>query len=181
MSFGYHYKVDLQKGFPLLTTKKVFFNSVVHELLWYLSGDTHIRNLRKNTKIWDAWTSEEKDWHIGKMYGYQWVNWEKYTKGSNLDEYKVEYINQIQNVIERFITQYFPDADIGVSRRWAGIQAMTPDGLAIVGNLPDEQEVYFAVGFSGHGNSMGLIAGERVVELMLNGRAPGVFSIQRFE
>ena len=100
MSFGYHYKVDLQNGFPLLTTKKVFFNSVVHELLWYLSGETHIRNLRKNTKIWDSWTSEEKDWYIGKMYGYQWVNWEKYTKNSNLDEYKIEYINQIQNVID---------------------------------------------------------------------------------
>lgn len=95
--------------------------------------------------------------------------------------YSTEVTPQIQNVIGRFITQYFPDADIGVSRRWAGIQAMTPDGLAIVGNLPDEQEVYFAVGFSGHGNSMGLIAGERVVELMLNGRDPGVFSIQRFE
>ena len=46
MCFGYHYKVDLNKGFPLLTTKKVFFNSVIHELLWYLSGETHIRNLR---------------------------------------------------------------------------------------------------------------------------------------
>ena len=100
MSFGYHYKVDLNKGFPLLTTKKVFFNSVVHELLWYLSGETHIRNLRKNTKIWDAWTSEEKDWHIGKMYGYQWVNWEKYSKDSKTNEYRVDYINQIQNVID---------------------------------------------------------------------------------
>ena len=101
MSFGYHYKVDLQKGFPLLTTKKVFFNSVIHELLWYLSGETHIKNLRKNTKIWDAWTSEDKDWHIGKMYGYQWVNWEKYVQDSdNLNQYHVEYINQIQNVID---------------------------------------------------------------------------------
>ena len=80
MCFGYHYKVDLNKGFPLLTTKKVFFNSVIHELLWYLSGETHIRNLRKHTKIWDAWTSEDKNWNIGKMYGYQWVNWEKYSK-----------------------------------------------------------------------------------------------------
>ena len=100
MSFGYHYKVDLSKGFPLLTTKKVFFNSVIHELLWYLSGETHIRNLRKNTKIWDAWTSEEKNWNIGKMYGYQWVNWEKYIKDPKTDKYRVEYINQIQNVIE---------------------------------------------------------------------------------
>ena len=73
MYFGYHYKVDLSKGFPLLTTKKIFFNSVIRELLWYLKGETHIRNLRQHTKIWDAWTSEDKKWEIGKMYGYQWV------------------------------------------------------------------------------------------------------------
>ena len=77
-SFGYHYKVDLANGFPLLPTKKIFFKSVIRELLWYLSGDTHIRDLREHTKIWDAWTSEEKNWEVGKMYGYQWVNWDKY-------------------------------------------------------------------------------------------------------
>ena len=72
--FGYHYKVDLSEGFPLLTTKKIYFKSVIRELLWYLTGETHIRNLRNHTKIWDAWTSEEKNWEIGRMYGYQWVN-----------------------------------------------------------------------------------------------------------
>ena len=85
MYFGFHYKVDLSKGFPLLTTKKVFFNSVIRELLWYLKGETHIRNLRKHTKIWDAWTSEEKNWEIGKMYGYQWVKWEKFTEKYSRD------------------------------------------------------------------------------------------------
>ena len=64
MYFGYHYKVDLAKGFPLLTTKKVFFNSEIRELLWYLNGETHIRNLREHTKIWDAWTSKEKKWEF---------------------------------------------------------------------------------------------------------------------
>ena len=78
MVFAYHYKVNLQDGFPLITTKKVYFKSVIHELLWYLSGETHIRNLRKHTKIWNAWTSEEKNWEVGKMYGYQWVKWDKY-------------------------------------------------------------------------------------------------------
>ncbi len=72
--FGYHYKVDLAKGFPLLTTKKIYFKSVIRELLWYLSGETHIRNLREHTKIWDDWTSEDKNWEIGRMYGYQWVD-----------------------------------------------------------------------------------------------------------
>ena len=88
MYFGYHYKVNLADGFPLLTTKKIFFNSVIYELLWYLSGQTHIRDLRKHTKIWDAWTSEEKNWEVGKMYGYQWVNWEKYDKDKTTGEVK---------------------------------------------------------------------------------------------
>jgi len=99
MYFGYHYKVDLSLGFPLLTTKKVFFNSVIRELLWYLKGETHIRNLRKHTKIWDAWTSEEKNWEIGKMYGYQWVKWEKFETDINTGTTKKTYINQIENVI----------------------------------------------------------------------------------
>ena len=55
--FGYHYKVELSEGCTLLTTKKIYFNSVIRELLWYLSGETHIRNLRQDTKIFDAWTS----------------------------------------------------------------------------------------------------------------------------
>ena len=100
MYFGYHYKVDLSKGFPLLTTKKVFFNSVVRELLWYLKGETHIRNLRQHTKIWDAWTNENKNWEIGKMYGYQWVKWEQFIKDKETGEYKKNYINQIKDVID---------------------------------------------------------------------------------
>ena len=100
MYFGYHYKINLQDGFPLLTTKKVFFNSVVRELLWYLSGETHIRNLREHTKIWDAWTSEEKDWEVGRMYGYQWVNWEKYTENPKTGEINCTFINQVQEVID---------------------------------------------------------------------------------
>ena len=98
MYFGYHYKVDLDEGFPLLTTKKVFFNSVVRELLWYLSGQTHIRDLRQHTRIWDAWTNEEKKWEVGKMYGYQWVNWEKF-EIDKFGKIKKTYINQIKEVI----------------------------------------------------------------------------------
>ena len=65
----------------------------------YLKGETHIRNLRKHTKIWDAWTSEEKDWEIGKMYGYQWVKWEKF-KEQNDGQITKTYINQIKEVID---------------------------------------------------------------------------------
>ena len=91
MYFGYHYKIDLSKGFPLLTTKKIFFNSVIRELLWYLKGETHIRDLRNYTKIWDAWTNEEKNWEIGKMYGYQWVKWEKFSTNSKTGKIKKTY------------------------------------------------------------------------------------------
>ena len=116
MYFGYHYKVDLQKGFPLLTTKKVFFNSVVRELLWYLSGKTHIRDLRNHTKIWDAWTNEEKNWEIGKMYGYQWVNWEKFTEDSKTGEIKKTFINQIEETIK--LIKNNPDSRRMVITAW---------------------------------------------------------------
>ena len=116
MSFGYHYKVDLSKGFPLLTTKKVFFNSVIHELLWYLSGDTHIRNLRQHTKIWDAWTSEDKNWEVGKMYGYQWVNWEKFTEDKNTGKIHKEYINQIDEAIK--LIKHNPDSRRIIVSAW---------------------------------------------------------------
>lgn len=68
--FGYFYKVDLSRGFPLLTTKKMYWDSLVHELFWYLSGEEHIVNLRDKTKIWNAWADEE-----GKLetaYGRFW-------------------------------------------------------------------------------------------------------------
>ncbi len=114
--FGVHYKIDLSEGFPLLTTKKMYFNSVIRELLWYLSGETHIRNLRKHTKIWDAWTSEEKNWEVGRMYGYQWVKWEKYTLNPKTGEYRMTHINQIRNVID--LIKSNPDSRRMVVTAW---------------------------------------------------------------
>ncbi len=105
--FGMHYKIDLAKGFPLLTTKKVYFNSVLRELLWYLSGEDHIRNLRQYTKIWDAWTSEDKNWHVGNLYGYQWTRWEQYVWDEEKQTYRVNHINQIQKVIDKLKTNPF--------------------------------------------------------------------------
>ena len=116
MIFGYHYKINLQKGFPLITTKKVYFNSIIRELLWYLSGETHIRNLRQYTKIWDAWTSEEKNWEVGKMYGYQWVNWDKYEHSPGTGKVHHSHINQIQNVIDLIKTD--PDSRRMVVSAW---------------------------------------------------------------
>lgn len=68
--FGAFYRVDLQKGFPLLTTKKVEWKSLLREVLWYLSGENHIKNLREHTKIWDAWA--DKDGRLQTAYGRFW-------------------------------------------------------------------------------------------------------------
>ncbi len=68
--FGAFYRVDLAAGFPLLTTKRVNFNAVLRELLWYLSGEEHIRNLRRHTKIWDAWADDKGE--LETAYGRYW-------------------------------------------------------------------------------------------------------------
>ena len=76
--FGAFYKVDLTEGFPLLTTKKMHWNSILYEVLWYLSGENHIRNLRKHTKIWDAWADENGN--LETAYGYFWRHFQAQKK-----------------------------------------------------------------------------------------------------
>jgi thymidylate synthase len=95
--FGAFYKVNLNDGFPLLTTKKMQWKSLLHEVLWYLSGDNHIRNLRKHTKIWDAWADENGV--LETAYGYYWRHFPSAHKNEN-GEWVVREVDQIQYVID---------------------------------------------------------------------------------
>ena len=120
--FGYQMKFDLEEGFPLVTTKKIHVKSIIHELLWFLNGDTNINYLTENgVRIWNEWADEKGD--LGPIYGHQWRNWND------------EGIDQIKSVIETLKTN--PD-----SRRML-ISAWNP------GVLPDTS-ITFAENVANH-------------------------------
>jgi thymidylate synthase len=92
--FGYQLRFDLSESFPLLTTKKVHLRSIIHELLWFLSGDTNIRYLKENgVRIWDEWADEDGD--LGPVYGRQWRAWET-SSGQTIDQIS-QVVDQIKN------------------------------------------------------------------------------------
>ena len=122
--FAAFYKVDLSKGFPLLTTKKIEWKSLLHEVLWYLSGDNHIRNLRKHTKIWDAWADEEGNFDTA--YGYYWRKFPSAERNED-GEWRVREVDQIQYIINELKTKPY-------SRRLV-VTAWEP-GNAIKSKLP---------------------------------------------
>lgn len=91
--FGYQMRFDLQKGFPILTTKKLHLRSIIHELLWFLKGDTNIAYLKENkVSIWDEWADENGN--LGPVYGYQWRSWPT-ADGRHIDQIS-QVINQIK-------------------------------------------------------------------------------------
>lgn len=94
-TFGTQSRYDLRDGFPLVTTKKVYFDSMLKELLWFIRGATNI-NDNLNTKIWDAWA--DADGNLGPIYGYQWRFWEKYD--DNNGTIKKSHVDQINQLIE---------------------------------------------------------------------------------
>ena len=92
--FGYQMRYDLQEGFPMMTTKKVHMKSILHELLWFLKGDTNIKYLKDNgVSIWDEWADENGN--LGPVYGSQWRSWPS-ADGRHIDQI-TQVINQIKN------------------------------------------------------------------------------------
>ena len=112
--FGYQMRFDLSEGFPLVTTKKCHLKSIVHELLWFLQGDTNTQYLKDNgVSIWDEWADEKGN--LGPVYGYQWRNWP--TPGG-------QHVDQVKEVVEQL--QANPDSRRIIINAWN------------VADLPDE-------------------------------------------
>jgi len=104
--FGYQMRFDLEEGFPLLTTKKLHLKSILHELLWFISGETNIRYLKDNgIKIWDEWA--DKDGNLGPVYGSQWRSW------PSADGRKID---QLSNVVSSILKS--PDSRRHIVCAW---------------------------------------------------------------
>lgn len=104
--FGYQMRFDLQEGFPVLTTKKLHLRSIIHELLWFLQGDTNVKYLKDNgVRIWDEWADENGD--LGPVYGHQWRSWPNKEGGT---------VDQIKNLIKMIKTN--PDSRRLIVSAW---------------------------------------------------------------
>jgi len=104
--FGHQMRFNMEDGFPLLTTKKLHLKSIIHELIWFLQGDTNVRYLQENgVRIWNEWADENGD--LGPVYGHQWRSWPDYDGGT---------IDQIQNVVD--LIRNHPDSRRMIVSAW---------------------------------------------------------------
>lgn len=126
-TFGYQMRFDLSKGFPVLTTKKLHLRSIIHELLWFLKGDTNIKYLQENkVRIWDEWADENGD--LGPVYGHQWRNW----NSDGIDQIK-DAIHQIKTnpnsrriIVSAWNPSVMPDTSISFDENVANGKAALP-------------------------------------------------------
>ncbi len=113
--FGYQMKLDLRKGFPMLTTKKVIFKSLVHELLWFIKGATNINDgLKEHTSIWNPWA--DGDGNLGPIYGYQWRFWNTYDYDPDKQAYIKGHHDQLKEAIHLIKTN--PDSRRIIVNAW---------------------------------------------------------------
>ncbi len=125
--FGYQMRFDLNEGFPLVTTKKLHLKSIIHELLWFLKGDTNIGYLQENgVKIWNAWADENGD--LGPVYGHQWRNW----NSDEVDQIK-DLIHTLKNnpnsrrmLVSAWNPSVLPDTSVSFSDNVANGKAALP-------------------------------------------------------
>ena len=119
--FGHQMRFDLSDGFPLLTTKKLHLKSIIHELLWFLRGETNIAYLKENgVSIWDEWADENGE--LGPVYGHQWRSWPDYQGGT---------IDQIQHVCQQL--QHSPDSRRMIVSAWNVAEV---EQMALTATLP---------------------------------------------
>jgi len=125
--FGYQMRFDLQEGFPMLTTKKLHLKSIIHELLWFLKGDTNVAYLKENgVKIWDAWADENGD--LGPVYGHQWRNWN--SDGIDQISEVIELINTNPSSRRMLVSAWnpsvLPDTSVSFAKNVANNKAALP-------------------------------------------------------
>ena len=125
--FGYQMRFDLSEGFPCLTTKKLHLKSIIHELLWFINGDTNVKYLQENgVKIWDGWANDEGE--LGPVYGYQWRNW----NGDGVDQI-TNLINEIKTnpnsrrlLVSAWNPSVMPDTTVSFEENVANGKAALP-------------------------------------------------------
>lgn len=125
--FGYQMRFNLADGFPMVTTKKLHLKSIIHELLWFLKGDTNIDYLKENgVKIWDAWADKNGD--LGPVYGHQWRNW----NSDEIDQI-TDVVEQIKNnpdsrrmIVSAWNPSVLPDTSVSFSENVANNKAALP-------------------------------------------------------